>query len=295
MRLSVFRKSCLGRCYRLPQIEPKPVSSSQVQITTFEAGVGLERVDVLAVEEPLEIRVRTSDRLETISVTMRTPGHDFDLAIGYLLAEGVIQSRDDLKKVSRPDDLEEHLRGNVVEVEFRSSLKPDLDGLKRLHATSSACGVCGTANLESLHARLKPIISSVRVTPGTVCALPEKLRAAQGIFEATGGLHASALFDLEGNLQAVREDIGRHNALDKLVGHAVLEETRLENSLVLVSGRAGFEIAQKCVAARVPILCAVGAPSSLAVDLARAFNLTLIGFLRGERFNVYSGLERIIR
>jgi FdhD protein len=271
------------------------VSSSQVQITTFEAGVGLERVDVLAVEEPLEIRVRTSDRLETISVTMRTPVHDFDLAIGYLLAEGVIQSRDDLKKVSRPDDLEEHLRGNVVEVEFRSSLKPDLDGLKRLHATSSACGVCGTANLESLHARLKPIISSVRVTPGTVCALPEKLRAAQGIFEATGGLHASALFDLEGNLQAVREDIGRHNALDKLVGHAVLEETRLENSLVLVSGRAGFEIAQKCVAARVPILCAVGAPSSLAVDLARAFNLTLIGFLRGERFNVYSGLERIIR
>jgi FdhD protein len=295
MRLSVLRKLRLGRCYRLPQIEPTSASSSQVRVTTFEAGVGLERVDVLAVEEPLEIRVRTSDRLETISVTMRTPGHDFDLAIGYLLAEGVIQSRADLKKVSRPDDLEEHLRGNVVEVEFRSSLKPDLDGLKRLHATSSACGVCGTANLESLHARLKPITSSVRVTPGMICALPEKLRAAQGIFEATGGLHASALFDLEGNLQAVREDIGRHNALDKLVGHAVLEETRLERSVVLVSGRAGFEIAQKCVAARVPILCAVGAPSSLAVGLARAFNLTLIGFLRGERFNVYSGLERIIR
>ncbi len=257
--------------------------------------MGLERTDVLAVEEPLEIRVHTVDRLETISVTMRTPGHDFDLAIGYLLAEGVIQSRGDLKKVSRPDDLEEHLRGNVVQVEFRPGLQPDLDGLKRLHATSSACGVCGTANLEALHARLQPITSSVRVTSGMVCALPEKLRAAQGIFEATGGLHASALFNPEGTLMGVREDIGRHNALDKLVGHALLEETPLENTVVLVSGRAGFEIAQKCVAARIPILCAVGAPSSLAVDLALEFDLTLIGFLRGERFNVYSGLERIIR
>ncbi len=270
------------------------MSSSQVRITTFEAGVKLERADVLAVEEPLEIRVKIKDRLETISVTMRTPGHDFDLAIGYLLSEDVIQSRDDLKKVSRPDDLEKALRGNVVEVEFQPGLEPDLDGLKRLHATSSACGVCGTANLEALHARLKPITSSLRVTSGTVCALPEKLRAAQGIFEATGGLHASALFNPDGTLLAVREDIGRHNALDKLVGYALLEDLPLENSVVLVSGRAGFEIAQKCVAARVPILCAVGAPSSLAVDLALEFDLTLIGFLRGERFNVYSGLERII-
>ncbi len=255
--------------------------------------MALERTDVLAVEEPLELRVKIADRLETISVTMRTPGHDFDLAVGYLLAEGVIQSRADLNKVSRPDDLEEHLRGNVVQVELRAGLQPDLDGLKRLHATSSACGVCGTANLEVLRSRLAPITSSVRVTSGTVCALPEKLRAAQGIFEATGGLHASALFNPDGTLLAVREDIGRHNALDKLVGHALLEETPLENTVALVSGRAGFEIAQKCVAARIPILCAVGAPSSLAVDLALEFDLTLIGFLRGKRFNVYSGLERI--
>jgi FdhD protein len=279
----------------LPQIEPTSASSSQVQITTFDAGVGLERTDVLAIEEPLELRVRTSDRLETLSITMRTPGHDFDLAIGYLLAEGVIQSRGDLRKVSRPDDLEEHLRGNVVEVELRSGLEPDLDGFKRLHATSGACGVCGTANLEALHARLQPITSGARITPGTICALPEKLRAAQGIFDATGGLHASALFNLEGKLLGVREDIGRHNALDKLVGHALLEDSPLENAVVLVSGRAGFEIVQKCVASRVPILCAVGAPSSLAVNLALEFDLTLIGFLRGERFNVYSGLGRVAR
>jgi FdhD protein len=279
----------------VPQIEPTSVSSSEVQITTFDSGVALERTDVLAVEEPLEIRVRTADRLETLTITMRTPGHDFDLAIGYLLAEGVIQSLDDLRKVSRPDDLEEPERSNVVQVELREGLEVDLDSLKRLHPTSSACGVCGTANLEALHARLQPITSSARITAGTVCALPEKLRAAQGIFDATGGLHASALFDLEGTLLAVREDIGRHNALDKLVGYALLEDMPLENAVVLVSGRAGFDIAQKCVAARVPILCAVGAPSSLAVNLALEFGMTLIGFLRGERFNVYSGLERIER
>jgi FdhD protein len=279
----------------VPQIESGAVSSgeSRVRVTTFDAGVRLERADTLAIEEPLELRLKTADRLETLTVTMRTPGHDFDLALGYLLAEGVIRSRDDLKKLSRPDDLEEPERSNVVQIELRLGLEPNLDDLKRLHATSSACGVCGTANLEALRARLEPISSSARVTSQTVYALPEKLRAAQGLFEATGGLHASALFDSYGTLLAVREDIGRHNALDKLIGHALLEDMPLEDALVLVSGRAGFEIAQKCVAARIPILCAVGAPSSLAVDLALEFNLTLIGFLRGQRFNVYSGIERI--
>ena len=258
---------------------------SAARIATFHSGVRTEHADVLAIEEPLEIRLNTARGLETLTVTMRTPGHDAELAIGFLIAEGILKSRFDLVSVWHADDERNRID---VRVKGAPSFAP------RLHPTSSACGVCGTASLEGLRslgfARLE---SRASVAPTTIYLMPDRLRAAQDVFDATGGLHAAALFDDSGRLIAVREDIGRHNAFDKLVGHALLEELPLQNAVALVSGRIGFEIAQKCIAARIPILCAVGAPSSLAVELALAYDLTMIGFLRGERFNVYSGQERI--
>ena len=241
------------------------------------------RTDALAVEEPLEIRVNS----QAITTTMRSPGHDLELTLGWLLAERIISSLEDLQVLERDSNDE-----NVVLVQLRSGLEPDLE--PRRFSSGSACGVCGKTSLDQIRARgLSRMTNSARVTAQVLYGLPDALREVQTTFESTGGLHAAALFTLEGQLLAVREDVGRHNALDKLVGFSRLENLPLENSVLLVSGRVGFEIAQKCVAAQVPILAAVGAPSSLAVELALEFNLTLIGFLRDERANVYSGLERI--
>ncbi len=271
----------------MPPIERAAVNQgeSPARIVTFDSGVRTERADVLAIEEPLEIRLSTARGLETLTVTMRTPGHDAELATGFLISEGILKSRSDLISVWHADDERNRIDARV---NGAPSFEP------RLHPTSSACGVCGTASLERLRnlgfARLEPGAS---VAPATVYRMPDRLRAAQDVFDATGGLHAAALFDDAGRLIAIREDIGRHNAFDKLVGHALLEGLPLENAVALVSGRIGFEIAQKCIAARIPILCAVGAPSSLAVELALEYDLTMIGFLRGERFNLYSGVRRI--
>ncbi len=255
----------------------------QCEIWTLMGETSSLRTDALAVEEPLEIRVDS----RAISTTMRTPGHDLELTLGWLFAERIIFSLEDLIGLE-PDAYEE----NVVQVRLREALEPNLE--PRPYSSGSACGVCGKASLEQIHAQgMKRITNSAQITARVLYSLPNALREVQTTFESTGGLHAAALFTLEGELLAMREDVGRHNAVDKLIGFSRLENLPLEDSIMLVSGRVGFEIAQKCVAARVPILASVGAPSSLAVDLALEFNLTLIGFLRGERANVYSGFERI--
>jgi FdhD protein len=270
-------------------------SKTKAQIWVVENGKMRSRLDQLTTEEPLEIRLVPLQK--TVAVTMRTPGADFELAAGFLYSEGVISHREDIRRISycvnELIDGEQHY--NIVNVELRHGLIPDLQPLERHFYTSSACGVCGKASLEALRLRGCPVIpSGPTITPEIIYSLPEKLRAAQGIFTATGGLHAAAIFDAQGQLLNLCEDVGRHNALDKLIGTALLsDELPLNNCIILVSGRSSFEILQKSATAGVPIICSVSAPSSLAVSVAKEFGITLIGFLRGERFNIYTGLQRI--
>jgi FdhD protein len=272
----------------------------------------VRRSDEVATEEPLEIRLshrpaaliqvqleRRPSARTTLSITMRTPGDDFALAAGFLHGEGVVKDRRDIHAIGYCEDagLDAERRQNTVTVELRPGLGVDLESLERRFYTTSACGVCGKASLEALRLRgHEPVPPGPTLPADVLRALPEKLRSAQAIFGATGGLHAAALFDVQGTLIASREDVGRHNAVDKLVGWALMEGLLpLHRHVVMVSGRTSFEIVQKCVAAGVPVVCAVSAPSSLAVDLAREFGITLVGFLRGTRFNVYAGMERIVR
>ena len=273
----------------------RPGPSHEVRVLAVEDGAQRRRFDRVATEEPLEIRLRAGKEKRTVAITMRTPGNDFELAAGFLYCEGVLAGYQDVRGISYCVDVDIEQRYNTVNVDLTGSELPPLDALERHFTITSACGVCGKASLEALRARgLEPIASAASIAPETIVALPARLRAAQGIFEKTGGLHAAALFDIDGNLVAVREDVGRHNALDKLIGWALLERRLpLERHLVLVSGRASYELVQKTVSARIPIMCAISAPSSLAVDLARSFDLTLVAFLRGPRFNVYAGEARI--
>lgn len=287
----------------------RPESKTEARVWVVESGAARLQTDQLATEEPLEIRLcaagiaEGADRLpvyqrerRTVAITMRTPGADFELAAGFLYGEGIIRSGDEISGISHCEEpgLEEDKRSNIVNVELHGEL-PDLGGLERHFYTTSACGVCGKASLESLRIRGSPIIHpGPDVDADVIRRLPEALRAGQSVFAATGGLHAAALFDAHGDCLAVREDVGRHNALDKLVGWALLAgKLPLSGHIVMVSGRSSFEILQKSLMAGVPIVCAVSAPSSLAVSLAHEFGITLIGFLRGDRFNVYTGLERV--
>jgi len=292
-----------------------PDSKSEACVWVVEPGQSRARTDQLATEEPLEIRLRAGSAAEaggalpvfrrrsqasaerTVAITMRTPGNDFELAAGFLHGEGVVRSGEQIRGISHcaDPDLDEDKRHNIVSVELRADALPDLQALERHFYTTSACGVCGKASLESLRIRGCPVIPpGPEVEPAVLRRLPEKLQAGQGIFAATGGLHAAALFDAEGTLLVVREDVGRHNAVDKLVGWALMGgRLPLSRHIVMVSGRSSFEILQKSLMAGVPIVCAVSAPSSLAVSLAREFGITLIGFLRGDRFNVYTGLDRV--
>ena len=273
-------------------------SKTKTRVRVVEDGRARVKSDYLATEEPMEIRLLTGERRQTVAVTMRTPGADFELAAGFLYGEGIIASRDEIKRISYcvDADVDVEQRYNIVNVELRANREYDLRPLERHFYTTSACGVCGKASLEQLELRACPVVGQGPVvSAGTIYSLPDKLREAQGLFEATGGLHAAALFDAEGSLLALREDVGRHNATDKLVGWALLEgRLPLSESVVMVSGRSSFEILQKCLTAGVPIVCAVSAPSSLAVDVAREFGMTLVGFLRGGRFNVYAGFDRIL-
>ena len=272
-------------------------SKTKTRIRVVEDGGMRVRPDALATEEPMEIRLLAGPTKQTVAVTMRTPGADFELAAGFLYGEGIVTSPDDILKISYCVDpeIDAEQQYNIVNVELRSGREFDLRPLERHFYTTSACGVCGKASLEQLDLRGCPVISpGPEVSAETIYSLPETLREAQGLFDATGGLHAAALFDGEGELLALREDVGRHNATDKLVGWALLEgRLPLAEHVVLVSGRSSFEIMQKCLTAGVPIVCAISAPSSLAVDVAREFGMTLVGFLRGGRFNVYAGADRI--
>ncbi len=272
-----------------------PGSKTKAQVWVVENSQVRSRPDQVATEEPLEIRLVSPQ--QTVAVTMRTPGADFDLAAGFLYSEGVVSHREDICRMSYcvAEDVDGEQRYNIVNVALREGLLPDLQPLERHFFTTSACGVCGKASIEALQLRGCPVIpTGMEARAEVIYSLADKLRSAQGIFTATGGLHAAALFDAQGQLLRLREDVGRHNALDKLVGSAFLaDELPLNNHIVMVSGRSSFEILQKCLTAGVPIVCAVSAPSSLAVALAREFGITLVGFLRGQRFNVYSGFERI--
>jgi FdhD protein len=273
-------------------------SKTKARVRRFEDGRVRVRPDILATEEPMEIRLVTGGTKQTVAVTMRTPGSDFELAAGFLYGEGIISSPEDIRKISYcvDADADAEQQYNIVNVELREGRGYDLRQLERHFYTTSACGVCGKASLEQLELRGCPVIPpGPEVLAETIYSLPDKLRAAQGLFEATGGLHAAALFDAEGELVALREDVGRHNATDKLIGWALLEgRLPLRDHLVMVSGRSSYEIMQKCLVGGVPVVCAVSAPSSLAVDVAREFGMTLIGFLRGTKFNVYAGFERIL-
>ena len=275
----------------------RPGSETKARITTFDDGAISDRSDVLATEEPLEIRVVLAGASRTVAITMRTPGSDFELAVGFLYGEGVIARPEQVVTISycKDSDLPPEQLYNIVIVELDPTSSPDLRPLDRHFYTSSACGVCGKASLEAITLRgVEPIPTGAPVSPAVISGLADEMRAAQGLFESTGGLHAAGLFDLDGNVVAVREDVGRHNAVDKLVGWALLERRLpLDDHIVMVSGRSSFEILQKCLAARVPVVCSVSAPSSLAVDVAHEFGMTLVGFVRGPRFNVYAGADRV--
>ena len=277
--------------------KPRRASKTKTRVRVIEDGGMRVRQDTLATEEPMEIRLLMGDTKQTVAVTMRTPGADFELAAGFLFGEGIMKSPEDIAKISYcvDRDIDAAQQYNIVNVELRGGHDYDLRPLERHFYTTSACGVCGKASLEQLELRGCPVIApGPEVSAETIYSLPEKLREAQGLFDATGGLHAAALFTARGELLALREDVGRHNATDKLVGWALMEgRLPLTDHIVMVSGRSSFEILQKSLAAGAPFVCAVSAPSSLAVDVAREFGMTLVGFLRGGRFNVYSGNERI--
>lgn len=257
----------------------------------FEHGRSVRRPDTLTVEEPLEVRVGG----RPLSITMRTPGDDLDLAAGFLVSEGVVARADQvrtIKRCARDGDGED----NVVDVELAAGVPAPDPSLERRVYTTSSCGVCGKASLAAVRTSSPYDVATdpLRVKDEVLAALPAAMRAAQRVFDRTGGLHAVALFDAEGSLLCLREDVGRHNAFDKVVGWALREgRLPLRSCLVLVSGRASFELAQKAWMAGLPMLAAVSAPSTLAVDLAAEAGMTLIGFLRGPTMNVYTGAERV--
>lgn len=272
------------------QIEDIRVANTRV-MRWANGGLDNETEDWVAREEPLEIRVKG----ESIVVTMRTPGHDEELAIGFLLAEGVITNSSDVLEIAYCQQGEASLHKNILNVFLSPEVEINLDRLKRNVYASSSCGLCGKASIESLQNIFEPLnkIETV-ISVDKILTLAQKLRAKQSTFDKTGGLHAAGIFDRNGELLVLREDIGRHNAVDKILGHLFLKNRMpLEDCVLMVSGRASFEIIQKSLAGRVGIICAVSAPSSLAVDMAKESGQTLIGFLRERKFNVYSHKERI--
>ena len=240
----------------------------------------------------MEIRAGGPGRAAApVAVTMRTPGHDFELAVGFLFTEGLL-APDGLAEVRYCGLGEEEQRFNVVSVSTRTPF--DAGERRRATPVTAACGICGVASLDAVEVRCAPPPAGPRVAASTLLGLPGALRAGQRVFDRTGGLHAAGLFDPDGALLALREDVGRHNAVDKLVGRALLAgELPLSDRVLMLSGRAGFEIVQKAAVAGIPVVCAVSAPSSLAVEAAERFGLTLVGFLRGDGFNLYAGEGRI--
>ena len=275
---------------------PRPGLTTSARVVAYDGDATREIVDDLATEEPLEIRLLAGSATHSVAVTMRTPGNDFELAAGFLYSEGVVREAREIAGISYCIDpqIDSQQRYNIVNVQLAAPGAPPLERLERHFTMNSACGVCGKATIDALATRACRVEDRVRVPVSFISQLPEKMRAAQRVFASTGGLHAAALFDEAGKLLVLREDVGRHNALDKIVGWALLGGgLPLRGCVLLVSGRASYELLQKSIVAGIPIVCAVSAPSSLAVDLARRFNVTLAGFVRGTRANVYAGAERI--
>ena len=269
-----------------PAIEP-------VTVTVFDGDQALAQPDFLAVEEPLEIRVEygpeTGRITKALSITMRTPGADEDLVRGFLLTESIVRHVSEIQSVAQISE-------NVVLARLDAGALFDLARLDRHFYTSSSCGVCGKTSIDAVqHAgQCTPIsLKNSILRSNILCTLPDTLRRSQETFERTGGLHAAALFNWNGELLALREDVGRHNALDKLIGHFAYNKGSFDGTILLLSGRASFELLQKAAIAGIPVVCAVGAPSSLAVATARSFGIALIGFLRGQRFNLYTKPEHL--
>jgi FdhD protein len=274
-------------------------SVKHIKISKVTA-TGTERKDdLLAIEEPLEIRLgfgpANQREQKSLSVTMRTPGHDYELAAGFLFTEGIIQSCTQIESIKYCVDTgKQEEKDNVVRVELKPEVIIDFEKMQRHFYTSSSCGVCGKSSIDLVKQQCQGIQSDLKVSEKIIHSLPDKLREAQLVFEHTGGLHASALFNAEGKMILLREDVGRHNALDKVIGAMLFKsEIPLSNYVLLVSGRASFELVQKAALAGIPVLAAVGAPSSLAVELAREAGMTLIGFLRAQRFNIYTAEHRV--
>lgn len=273
------------------------VGVARTTVKKVNAGSITDANDLLAIEEPMEIRLEyldTGKRVQkNLSVTMRTPGNDFELATGFLYTEGIIKSAADVVAVKYcKDDIE-----NIVCVSLSDSITPAIGNLERNFYTTSSCGVCGKASIEAVKTtgNIPDTIDTLRVRASLIYQLPDMFRKQQAVFENTGGLHACALFETNGTLLLCREDVGRHNAVDKLIGAALAANMLpLDKHILLLSGRASFELVQKAVMAGIKIVAAVGAPSSLAADMGEEWGMTLIGFLRGERFNIYSGAERIL-
>lgn len=268
--------------------------TSRRPVLRIRDGAVTRRPDVLTAEEPMEVRVDG----RPLTVTMRTPGDDFDLAVGFLVGEGVIRSGDDLvtARYCAGATAEGTNTYNVVDVQLAPGVPLPEVSLERNFYTTSSCGVCGKASLDAVRTSSTWEVADdpLQVGPAVLAMLPDRMRAAQQVFDRTGGLHAAGLFSPDGELQVLREDVGRHNAVDKVVGHALREGwLPLRESILVVSGRASFELVQKAVMAGMPMLAAVSAPSSLAVDLADEHGLTLVGFLRGASMNVYAGAHRV--
>ena len=272
-------------------------STTPVKIWNVTQKKRVEKSDFLAVEEPVEIQLGLKGQdPKSISITMRTPGNDFELAIGFLFTEGIIQSKDQIQNIDYAKVWETEKEENIVLVEIADGVEIDFQRLERHFYTSSSCGVCGKTSIEAVK------FSGMQKLPQgqpifdhkLIHDLPDQLREKQAVFDHTGGLHAAALFDNTGKLHLLREDVGRHNAVDKLVGAALLKDMiPLHDFLIMVSGRASFELIQKSLMAGIPLLAAVGAPSSLAISLAEEAGMTVMGFVRDRRFNIYSGPERI--
>ncbi|WP_091319567.1 formate dehydrogenase accessory sulfurtransferase FdhD [Geodermatophilus ruber] len=268
--------------------------TSRTPVLRIRGAARTTRPDVVAAEEPLEIRLSGSP----LAVTMRTPGHDFDLVHGFLATEGVIAGSDDVLGLRYCDSVDADGRNtyNVVDVDLAPGVEPPDTALDRNFYTSSSCGVCGKASIDAIRTRTRHDVAAdaTRLPLETLLALPDRLRAAQRVFDKTGGLHAAGLFTADGELVTLREDVGRHNAVDKVIGDAVCAgRLPLAGHVLMVSGRASFELTQKAAMAGIPVLAAVSAPSSLAVELAADVGITLVGFLRGDGCNVYTREDRL--
>ena len=275
----------------MPAAQQRQTRIANRRIWRVREGERMSADDQVTVEEPLEIRVEE----EPVAVIMRTPRHDFELAAGFLLTEGLIQTPRALGAISYCTAAEPPNEENIVEVRMAAAVEFDLARLKRNFYASSSCGVCGKASIEAIRAQAPSLAGNFTVAADTLYGLSDRMRQAQDVFEQTGSLHAAALCEPEGEFRRLREDVGRHNAVDKLVGHYALRNQPVPaDSVLMVSGRTSFEIVQKALMAGIAVVCAVSAPSSLAVDMAREAGMTLVGFLRGRAFNAYAGEQRIV-